>query len=76
MGLLDDLKPEPRSYPCKVRTICETLDMDDAVILNSAVMDTKWSILGLTTALGQKGILLAPSVVKKHRDKACSCWKI
>lgn len=76
MGLLDDLTPTPRLYPCKIKTICDTLDIEDAIILNSAAMNPEWSVLGLTSALSKKGILLAPSVVKKHREKACSCWKI
>lgn len=76
MGLLNDLTPEPRQYPCKIRTVCETLEIGDSVILNSAVMNPDWPIVGLSTALNKKGIHISPSVITKHREKACSCWKI
>ena len=76
MGLLDDLTPEHRKYSCKIRTICETLDIEDSVILNSAAMNPEWAVVGLSTALNKKGISISPSVITKHREKACSCWKI
>ena len=75
MGLLDDLTPEPRLYSCKIRTICETLDIEDSVILNSAAMNQDWPVVGLSSALNKKGIKISPSVITKHREKACSCWK-
>lgn len=76
MGILDDLSPESRTYSCKIRTVCETLEMQDATILNSAVMNPEWAVVGLSTALNKKGIRISPSVIRKHREKACSCWKI
>jgi hypothetical protein len=76
MGLLDDLTPEHRKYSCKIRTVCETLNDEDSTILNSAAMNPEWSVGGLVAALNKKGISLSPSVITKHRAKACSCWKI
>lgn len=76
MGLLNDLMPPKRSWACAVRSTIEKLDKDDAAILSDAVMNTEWKYLALESALAQKGVVLSQGVIKRHRTKVCSCWKI
>ena len=77
MGLLDDLTPPTiRQWPCAVRTLISTLDKADAEILSAAVMDPEWKYQALETALSLKGLVLSQGVIKRHRTKVCSCWKI
>lgn len=75
MGLLDDLKPAAKVWPCKVRATVARLEADDAKILLAAVEGEDWAIKSLSTALQQKGIALSYTPIKAHRDKSCSCWK-
>lgn len=76
MGILDDLTPPVRLYPCKVAHIKETLDEADQQTLENAIQNTAWTINGLETALLQKGIKLTKSVLINHRNGTCSCSKI
>lgn len=76
MSLLSDLAPTVKKWPCKVRTVIETLEKADAEILSNAVMDTNWKYQTLETALAAKGIDLGATIIKRHRSKGCSCWKI
>lgn len=77
MGLLDDLTPPgTRSYPCRVRTIIESLDEADAKIFTDAVADMRWSGNALAKAMSDRGIELGVSAIQKHRAKGCSCSKI
>jgi hypothetical protein len=76
MGLLDDMLPPKKLWPCKVKDTADTLAADDAKILLDAVMDYNWKILTLEKALFSRGISLKENVIRRHRDKACSCWKI
>ena len=76
MSLLSDLAPASKQWPCKVRTVMETLDKADAEILSAAVMNPEWKYQTLETALAGKGINLGSAIIKRHRLKGCSCWKI
>ena len=76
MSLLSDLAPAVKKWPCKVRTVIDTLEKADADILAAAVMDTNWKYQALETALAAKGIHLGGTIIKRHRLKGCSCWKI
>ena len=75
MGLLDDLTPPKREWPCAVRTLLGTLDAKDADILSKAVMDPAWQYYTLEQALLAKGITLSQPSIKRHRLKGCSCWR-
>jgi hypothetical protein len=75
MGLLNDLTPPKREWPCAVRSMVESLDKDDATILSDAVLNPDWKYLALESALALKGIVLSQGVIKRHRTKVCSCWK-
>jgi hypothetical protein len=59
-----------------VRTTLETLEKVDADILSAAVMNPDWQYQALETALGLRGIKLGGAIIKRHRLKGCSCWKI
>lgn len=75
MGLLDDLKEPPkRLLACKVRATLAQLDKADAAILTEAVEGDKWNIQPLELALIEKGIPISGTVLKKHRNKGCSCF--
>lgn len=76
MGLLDDLKPPVKVWPCAVRDQAALLDDADAKILVSAVMDDAWKFASLERVLRDKGIALGQQSIKKHREKVCSCWKV
>lgn len=60
---------------CKLRTLIESLDPQDAAILSAAVEDkVKWSTHGLHTALRAKGIQIGYQSLYRHRKNVCSCW--
>lgn len=75
MGLLDDLKQPPKKLlACKVRATAEKLDKADAAILLAAIEGNEWFIQPLENALIEKGIPISGTVLKKHRNKSCSCF--
>jgi hypothetical protein len=76
MSLLADLQPPAKVWPCKVRSTLATLDKADAEILSAAVMNPEWKYQALETALALRGIDLGGAIIKRHRLKGCSCWKI
>lgn len=76
MGLLDDLKPVVKIWPCQVRDKAATLDPSDAEKLIAAVMDPAWKYQALEVALAERGIQISQQVIKKHRLGTCSCSKI
>jgi len=75
MGLLDDLEPKAKVWPCKVRDVAATLEPSDGKILLAAVESEDWSVTGLSTALRKKGISVSDVPIKSHRTKACSCYR-
>lgn len=76
MGILDDLTPPLRVYPCKVAQIKADLDAADQQALEVAIHNTAWTINALEAALLKKGIKLTRSVLLNHRNETCSCSKI
>jgi len=76
MSLLSDLTLPAKVWPCKVRTIIQGLEKADGEILAAAVMNPDWKFSQLETALAAKGINLGSAIIKRHRLKGCSCWKI
>jgi hypothetical protein len=56
--------------------VLQTLEKVDADILAAAVMNPDWQYQALETALGLRGIKLGGAIIKRHRLKGCSCWKI
>jgi hypothetical protein len=76
MGLLDDLKPPVKVWPCQVKKVSEGLDPKDAAILLAAVANPEWKYLALEMALRDKGITLGQTGIKRHRLGTCSCGRI
>ena len=68
------VKPE-RSYSCRVATLKLDLDEKDRKILEDAVMNLEWPIGTLENSLRNIGVVLSATSIKRHRTKACSCWK-
>lgn len=75
MGLLGDLAAPKRSFPCRIRELANSLDADDAQILLDACENPKWSIIGLSRQLKERGLMVSESPIKAHRAKACSCFR-
>jgi hypothetical protein len=74
MSLLTNLTAPKRQFPCKVRTLLQTLDDKDAVILKAAVEDVNgWPARTLQNALESRGVVLSDLTINRHRKKLCSC---
>lgn len=74
MSLLTNLTPAKRQFPCKVRTLLQTLDNKDAEILKQAVNDeSAWPARTLQNALEHRGVILSDLTINRHRKKLCSC---
>lgn len=74
MGLLDDLEPQKKTWPCKVRDTLSKLSDDDRAVLTAAIADqVKWPAKSLEKALKARQILLADTTITKHREGICSC---
>lgn len=74
--MLEDLKPNKRSYPCKVRTIKDGLELEDRIRLESAMRDKSFAAWALHTALKDKGIYIGDKTIRRHRDGDCSCSRL
>lgn len=71
---LDTLLPRRGAHHCKVGRVLESLDANDASILNAALADSaKWSTNALHLALRQKGIDLGYQSLYRHRRLSCNC---
>jgi hypothetical protein len=73
--MLEDLRQPDRVYPCKVRTVAETLDAKDQEILLKAVNNHEWSFKGLYSELRKRGLIIADGAIAKHRRQQCSCFR-
>ena len=75
MGILDDLKLQPRVSTCKVRTVANGLDVDDRQKFLDAVENDEWPVNTLARSLGQLGIAISGVPIAAHRTKGCSCYR-
>jgi hypothetical protein len=72
--MLEDLKPHTRQFPCKVRTVLDSLEPKDVAILTEALANTAlWPHKTLSNALKNKGITIVDSGISRHREGRCSC---
>ena len=71
--MLEGMKPTERKSPCKVRTVLETLDAKDQVILVNAVSNESWKAPALARELTARGIAISEKPILAHRRKECSC---
>ena len=77
MGLLDDLKPLNVGKPCKVGQILNSLEPEDAHILDEALKDhSTWSNRALAHALQERGISVTTDTIRAHRLVTCPCRRL
>ena len=74
--MLENMNPTTRQYPCKMRTIIESLKDADRKILVEALESPLWNNSALTTALNERGLKVSRYSVDSHTRKQCSCWRI
>lgn len=68
------LTPQNKLASCIVRTVYETLDKDDQLILNQALADNdSYPADTLALQLKQQNIQISGSMIRKHRRGGCSC---
>ena len=74
MFMLEGMTPAVKVYPCRVRTIGESLDGSDLKIYLDAMSDVAaWTNNGLADALTNRGLRVSEKAIRKHRRKECSC---
>jgi hypothetical protein len=73
--LLTGMEPKSHdSYTCKIKTIAENLDAEDAELLYKFLNDKDtWSSNGLSNSLRERGVLISIHTVIKHRKGLCAC---
>lgn len=77
MGLLDNLQPLHIGKPCKVGTIINNLEPEDAHILDEALKNfTDWSNRALAHALQARGIQVTTDTIRAHRLNTCPCRRL
>ena len=74
--MLENMKPTTRQYPCKIRSILESLSDADRKVLTDALDSPLWNNSALTTALNERGLKVSRYSVDSHTRKQCSCWRI
>jgi hypothetical protein len=76
MGLLDDLEPPSSKRLCAFAKTLNSLSETDQTKLLEALDNDKWSSLGLTNALKDRGIIVTRHSLHDHRTKVCPCSRI
>ena len=72
--MLENLQPVTRRTNCKVRTLYETLEPKDAVLLRQYIDDVEnWAATPLSNALRERNVVVDPKVISRHRKNLCSC---
>jgi len=74
--MLENLVIPAKKLPCRAATVASSLGDKDGKILMDAVMNPEWPISTLETSLRKLGVSLSDKSIKRHRTKACSCWKL
>lgn len=74
--MLEGLKPTVRKIDCKARTLLESLDKADAVILQAAYDNPDFSPEDISNQLADLGLRIGPHPIRRHRVKKCHCDKI
>jgi hypothetical protein len=71
--MLEGLEPPTKIGACKVRTLMQSLEPKDQVILKEAIDNPDWPTLTLAEALTKRGLLISESPLRKHRARRCTC---
>lgn len=74
--MLEDLEPIKQIRSCKIRTLKESLEHSDQVLLEGYLADTNWTAHILAKALAAKGLKVDHRQITQHRDKMCSCGDV
>jgi len=75
--MLEDLSiPVKQVFSCKVKVVKDSLDKADADILEKAINNPEWPLTTLARELQKRNINVSDNTLRRHRMKACSCWKI
>jgi hypothetical protein len=74
--MLENMNPTNRLYPCKIRSILDSLNEKDKKVLLDALDSPLWNSSALTTALNERGLKVSRYSVNSHTRKQCSCWRI
>ena len=72
-AMLEGMTPQIKKTSCKVRTILESLDEKDQVILVNAISNDQWKAPALARELTARGIHISEKPILLHRRKGCSC---
>ena len=74
MFMLEGMTPTVKVYPCRVRTIAESLDSADLKIYMDAMSNSAaWTNNGLARALTDRSLTVSEKAIRKHRRGECSC---
>jgi len=71
--MLEGLAPPFGGNLCKVGRLAHELTPEDNEILQSAVIDERWTTSALTLALSERGFSVGETVLRRHRTGKCSC---
>jgi len=74
--MLEDLNIPGKVFSCRVKSIKNDLSDADAKIFEEAVMNPSWQLTVLSRELKKRNINISDNSMRRHRLKACSCWKI
>lgn len=74
--MLEGLKPPVKVWPCKIRTVADSLSKDDAKILLDAIEGIEWKVQALQKALADRGLSISETPIHNHRNKICSCYRL
>jgi hypothetical protein len=73
--MLEGLTPPKRERLCLVGEQSANLDAADLKVLNDALVDPRWSTNALAKALNARGFKVGNTLLGRHREKVCSCFK-
>jgi hypothetical protein len=73
MGLLNNLTPDKEPEPCRAVALALSLDKEDAQILLDAYKEPRWTAHGLSKALKERGLTIAPDTIRAHQRNQCKC---
>ena len=71
--MLEGLTPPVKIRPCKVRTMFETLEAKDVVLLKEAIANEGWTHVGLAQELTRRGLSISDQSLRVHRIGRCTC---
>jgi hypothetical protein len=72
--MLENLVDEKPVRSCRIRTIRDELDKNDAVLFMQYINDTDgWPSHTLARALTSRGVIIDPKAITRHRLNHCTC---